>query len=279
MKKYFCTSDIHSYYNEMIDALNKAGFDKDNENHTLIVCGDLFDRGTQTLEVYNFIKSIPAGRRILIKGNHESLLLELMCKSIPDSFDYSNGTVSSCCQIAGIDEEYMNIKYTRKFTDNAFDRIYGVWSNIKDKVKQHEIYRWLQSDEWVNYYELDKYIFVHSFIPTHENWRVIKDLKDLNWEDARWGCPWRNFKDGLFNNEIKKGKILVCGHWHASDFHTQFEGKNYDDFTIYYGKNLIALDACTAYSKFCNVMILEKESTNKLSDNCYDTNKNLLVIK
>lgn len=45
-------SDIHSYYNEMIDALNKASFDKDNENHILVVCGDLFDRGKQTLEIF-----------------------------------------------------------------------------------------------------------------------------------------------------------------------------------------------------------------------------------
>ena len=33
MKKYFIVADVHGFYDEMIDALNEAGFDKNNENH------------------------------------------------------------------------------------------------------------------------------------------------------------------------------------------------------------------------------------------------------
>ena len=40
-KKYFVTSDLHSYYTEFIEALNKHQFDINNHNHILIVCGDL----------------------------------------------------------------------------------------------------------------------------------------------------------------------------------------------------------------------------------------------
>lgn len=42
--KFFAISDMHSFYDPMIDALDQAGFEKNNPEHTLIVCGDAFDR-------------------------------------------------------------------------------------------------------------------------------------------------------------------------------------------------------------------------------------------
>ena len=45
MPKFFVVSDIHGFYDIFIDALDKAGFDKNNEEHYLICCGDYFDRG------------------------------------------------------------------------------------------------------------------------------------------------------------------------------------------------------------------------------------------
>ena len=33
MKEYFVLSDIHSFYNEMITALDKKGFDINNKDH------------------------------------------------------------------------------------------------------------------------------------------------------------------------------------------------------------------------------------------------------
>lgn len=44
MKKYFVASDIHSFYTPFIKELNKTGFDLNNEEHILIICGDLFDK-------------------------------------------------------------------------------------------------------------------------------------------------------------------------------------------------------------------------------------------
>ena len=45
MHKFFCISDIHSFYEPMIEALNNAGFNPENPEHILVVCGDVFDRG------------------------------------------------------------------------------------------------------------------------------------------------------------------------------------------------------------------------------------------
>ena len=74
MPKFFVTSDIHSYYEPLIEALDKAGFDKNDENHYLVVCGDCFDRGPDSARVLKYLQSLP--RKVLIKGNHEQLLLD-----------------------------------------------------------------------------------------------------------------------------------------------------------------------------------------------------------
>lgn len=68
MKKYFVASDIHSFYTPFVKELNKTSFDLNNEEHILIICGDLFDRGSESLKLYEFIKSLPKERRILIRG-------------------------------------------------------------------------------------------------------------------------------------------------------------------------------------------------------------------
>ena len=60
-------SDIHSFYTPFIKELNKTGFDLNNEEHILIICGDLFDRGSESLKLYEFIKT-QKERRILIRG-------------------------------------------------------------------------------------------------------------------------------------------------------------------------------------------------------------------
>ena len=99
MKKYFITSDTHSFYNELIKELNNKEFELDNKNHVLILCGDLFDRGPDSLKIYEFIKSLPKDRRVLIRGNHEYLLRSLVKRKDFYDHDISNGTLVSLLQL------------------------------------------------------------------------------------------------------------------------------------------------------------------------------------
>ena len=154
--KYFVVSDIHSFGNILAKTLKKCGFDKRNKNHTLIVCGDVFDRGTDTVKVYNYLKSIPKKRCILIKGNHESLYFDLLKKYYPDSYDFSNGTVLTFAQIAGYG---LDTVYDLRTADSQglcsmfgdkFDmpkEILDIWRDIKKKVRESEITKWLQSKQ------------------------------------------------------------------------------------------------------------------------------------
>ena len=260
MKKYFITSDTHSFYNELMKEIYKKGFDLNNEEHVLVLCGDLFDRGPDSLKMYEFIRLLPKDRRILIRGNHEYLFIDLLRKDIPDYYDHTNGTVQTLNDL----------------TNNR----YANWYDLVLDKKINEIKKWFLSDEWIDYYETNKYIFAHAFIPLNidpnslskhmyrvdvgflsfkENWR---EASPKEFENATWGCPWKLAKAGL----NKTGKTIVSGHWHTSDFFNNLKNlkEKYDvqkNNPIFVSKKykLIGLDACTAATKKVNVLVLNED--------------------
>ena len=100
--KYFVVSDIHSYYEPLIQALNEAGFDETDSAHKLIICGDLLDRGPDSIKCISFInRLIDKGRAICIKGNHEILLQDCCYRGFAYSHDKSNGTVRTILDLGG----------------------------------------------------------------------------------------------------------------------------------------------------------------------------------
>lgn len=77
--RYYVTADVHGYFSELKSALAENGFFEDTEPHKLIICGDIYDRGAETLELQNFILDLMSKNEvILIRGNHEDLALELL---------------------------------------------------------------------------------------------------------------------------------------------------------------------------------------------------------
>ena len=247
MPKLFCISDVHGFYNEMIEALNKAGFDPNNEDHWLISCGDTLDRGRQPREVMNCLMSLP--RKILVKGNHEALMMNCLAREFPYGNDWSNGTAQSIVDLAP--------------SANTFDEACAA---IYPKISKF-------IDGMVNYFETKNYIFVHSFVPLNcydhlpayyrqgkqyskmENWR---EAHQHQWDDAMWGNPYKLAAQGLLPD-----KTLVFGHFHTSWPRYYYEGKQEwgpdADFSPYYGDGYIGIDACTAYSGKVNVLVLEDE--------------------
>ena len=132
--KLFCVSDIHSSYTPLKNALDKANFNENDPNHLLIVCGDVFDRGHETLEVYEYLKNIK--NKILIKGNHEYLYNYLL---EPDAYpgygSFHDGTIDTFCQIAG----YPTNALDRMASMYMSDKDIKLWIDIKNKVKNSEI--------------------------------------------------------------------------------------------------------------------------------------------
>lgn len=246
MAKFFVTSDIHSYYTELIAALNKAGFDEKNEEHWLIVCGDCFDRGPESSEVLKYLQNLP--RKVLVKGNHEQLLVDCCERGWFMSHDVSNGTTRTI----------FNLGYGDEFEDMCKYTLAKVRSFINDMV---------------NYFETKNHIFVHSWIPTinkdglpahytygrafefNPNWRQTSQEE---WDDAMWGNPFAMAERGLLPD-----KTIVFGHWHSSTGWAKAEGRSEfgsdAKFEPYYGDGFISIDACTAHSGKCNVIVIEDE--------------------
>lgn len=233
MSKFFVTSDIHSFYNELIDALNEAGFDKNNEDHWLVVCGDCFDRGPDAQKVLNYLQSLP--RKVLIKGNHEQLLVNCCEREYPFSYDSHNGTILTI----------LDLGEGESFSDKCRSTLAKVVPFFNGMV---------------NYFETKNHIFVHSWIPVHgaefnDDWR---NSTQEEWDGAMWGNPFTMAERGLLPD-----KTIVFGHYRCSTGWAKAEGRSEfgpdAKFEPYYGKGYIAIDACTAYSGIKNVIVIEDE--------------------
>lgn len=291
MKKLFVCSDIHGFYDELMKALNKASFDINNPDHILVVCGDIFDRGEKPLEVYKFLRELPRERRILIRGNHEYLLRDLVKRGYPEDHDRHNKTIDTLYQLQGWESsnEFVHEMYreqalnTIQFGTPAYEQHRQKWEELRLGVYKGivtDVLDWINSDEWRNYFELDNYIFVHGFIPLteHINWEksqwcgfIVKEGDDTfredwrnatstEWEDATWFNWRKNFP--LVKKKLNQtGKFIVVGHWHTSDLYN-FLTRQRKDIThnpVFISKRykIVGLDACTALTHKVNVWTLE----------------------
>lgn len=266
--KYFVVSDVHSFFYELMNALDDKGFDVNNQEHKLIVCGDLFDRSDQAVELFEFVKSL-GDRFIYVRGNHEDLLFDCY-KELQVGFGcgrhhVSNGTVDTIIQFTGL--SYYNLMV------NTPER------NEVLKEKLEPLLDFI-TDKSVNYFEVGDYVFVHGWLPEIPNkevypwWDNSKDLydadwrnaSDLDWESARWLNGMKEWKRGIHED----GKTIVCGHWHCSygwshirQERKEFPQKNQKDwlksFEPFIDDGIVAIDACTAYTGKVNCIVLEVE--------------------
>lgn len=255
--RYYVTADVHGYFSELKDALEDKGFFEDQEPHKLIVCGDLYDRGTEALQLQEFILELLAkDQAILIRGNHEDLALNLLSnwhrRSYLQSHHHTNGTIDTLCQLTGTSIRDL-------FTDNE-----NVGRHfLRDPYIQELI------PAMVDYFETEHYIFTHGWIPctpisissNKKEYVPIADWRSANkpqWDKARW----INGMEAAHGGIIESGKTIVCGHWHCSFGHSRYEndGGEFDNnpnFSPYYGNGIIALDACTPISRKVNCIVIE----------------------
>ena len=242
MPKFFVTSDIHSFYTPFKKTLDEKGFDPNNENHWLIVCGDCFDRGDESKELLKYLMSLD--RKILIKGNHDILLEDCCMREFPYSYDKHNGTTKTIEELGG---------YIKGV---PFDECCQMtWNRL---ARYRELL--------VNYFETQNYIFVHSWIPIisqnggfykyDKNWR---NATNNQWELAMWSNPFEMAEQGLLPD-----KKLIFGHFHTSFPRAKYEGGeefgSEANFDIYYGDGYIAIDGCiAAYNGQINILKIEDE--------------------
>lgn len=258
--RYYVVADIHGFYDLMVQALAEQGYFSDKQPHKLIVCGDLIDRGSQNKEVGQFVLNLlERDEIILIKGNHEDLLIDFVEKlptyvrmGLEHTHHYSNGTVQTVAELTGC----------------ALSKIKKYPEETATKIKQTDFFKTILP-AMRNYYETEHYIFVHGWIPSIANGfggNVNYFKYDPNWRNADgvgwYFSRWYNGMLAAHQGVIEPNKTIVCGHWHTSFGHANYEGKGEEfgegeDFSPYQAPGIIALDACTVHSKKVNCIVIE----------------------
>ena len=238
MKKLFVVSDIHGHCSILKEALDRAGFDKENEDHVLLCCGDYFDRGNENVEVLKFFERLK--QKILLRGNHEDMLLKLLSTGRLLPHHYINGTVTTLQNFFGnyfVDPMDDSIDFSGK--TRVVDRLCGFM------------------EETVDYYETEHYVFVHGWLPENaETPEARKKTSPSDWEKARW----QRWTEQYHGQRPLPDKTLICGHVPTfCSSHFRFLPNSNGD-TIFHGNGLIAIDAGTYDSKKINVLVLEEET-------------------
>ena len=263
--KLFVVADIHSYFSILNKTLKEKGFSL-NEDHILLLLGDAFDRGEEARETAELLLSLyDRGKLIYVLGNHEELLVKCLHQlasgedpyEIATSYHAINGTWQTLVALAEMTE-------TEAVNNPQL---------LVSRVMKTRVYKELLAS-CVDYYETDKYIFTHGFIPCIEkgfwkgattysynpDWRTAGVDE---WERARW---YNGMKIAVEGGIREPEKTVVCGHWHTSIAHSKYEGKGSEwgadaDFTPFYSENgaVIGIDACTATSQTVNCLVFESE--------------------
>lgn len=249
---YFITSDIHSYYTKLREALDKAGWSDKAKHHILVCLGDLFDRGDESKELLDFVQKL-GDRFIYIKGNHEYLLKDALDEiykgQFPSSHHWHNGTINTICQLAD-----MSIMEMYALNDTRIEKIRQALNPVLEYIETKS----------VPYIELDKYILVHSWIPLDDydylgDWKAASTDK---WISASWGNPFIMWKNKLY----PENNCIIFGHWHCSYGNSIIDMKTKEwpqknqlkamdkAFMPWVKENAIGIDACTAYSGKVNIL-------------------------
>lgn len=270
MKTYFVISDTHSFYKETILALEEKGFDPTNDEHIIIHCGDLCDRGPDSWDMvewaYNLYK---LNRFIFVRGNHEDLFEHMIIRNQWTSIDKDNGTLKTLAQL----------QYTKYATESKAQRLFYEYI-----YKYNKHWDELRASA-VNFYETNHYIFVHGWIPclidnsyldeknhicyTHKTMPNWREASEKDWYNARWENGMALADEGCLAD-----KTIVCGHFHTSWGHInkmlkdgcaailknhEFDFATKALFQPYYSDGIIAIDACTAGTHMVNVLKFTEE--------------------
>lgn len=254
MSKYFITSDVHSFFDELMVALKEKGFENDNNDHILCICGDLFDRGSKPRELFEFVRGLQEqGRLIYVRGNHEDLLFDCMEEIkrgvFPSPHHRSNKTVETICLFCGQNEWIM-------YDPTWRNKICDVMQPVLDFI----------NNNCVDYAEIGDHILVHGYLPCYQGLDDFRDATSEDWERARWNNGmemWKNPKCRI------PGKTIIVGHWNCSYGWSHIDQK-YKEFPPHSHKHfkhsfepwikegIIALDACCAYSGKLNCVVIEE---------------------
>lgn len=236
-------SDIHGHFKELTTALEEAEFVPNDNEHLLVVCGDCFDRGHENMKVFRFLNELE--NKIIVRGNHEDLLQEVLMGRKLDDADFHNGTDMTMYEFVQKDNgDFMNGDEVAEARENLYLPFL---------------------DSTVNYFETKNYIFVHGWLPYDYDEKgkpVLVDYKTAD-EDQWYEARWTSWDVAIYNNLLYKGnKKVVCGHLATQEAYEYDKSRQPEDSSVYYGDNFIAIDAHVMPSGRINFLVIYDELTD-----------------
>ena len=268
MKKLFVISDIHGFYNEMIDALNTAGFNENDDKHLLISLGDEFDRGAQSLEVYKYLRRLSdKGKAIILKGNHTKFFTDYLKGISISPFNYlHNGTDETIADFLGETKPFETWCVLSDINEPTVGD-FATWIDIARKEINEDypdLVEWLETRPY--YYETKNYILTHAAIDGKcEDWhqpQIMRYNKFVGWDACMWD-------DGsFFGSEIRNtDKTVVIGHFGTDELRKIYniEDDKKHEVLMREDKKVIAIDATTVISHKVNVLLILEEEDNAVA--------------
>ena len=167
----YCVSDIHAEYGLFLKLLDKIKF---SDGDKLIVCGDIIDKGQESVKLLKFISEMKNARAII--GNHEYTFLKMywgLMRESPEDFGYI-------------------LKRLQQYFPN--DGHLLDWETVD----------WLENLPF--YIEEEDYICVHAGAPLDKNNKVIP-LKNATREQLVYDRTFKNPSVEVFDS-----KCVLFGH-------------------------------------------------------------------
>ena len=171
--------------------------------------------------------------KVLLRGNHEDLLLKLLQTGKVLPHNYINGTMQTLENFFG--------RYSIDPIDDTID--FSGKTRTVDRICAF-------IEETVDYFETENYVFVHGWLPEKGDTAEARRAAGGDaWAKARW-IKWTERYTG---NRPLADKTLICGH--MPSFYAA--NRTEDDSSIFCGEGLYAIDAGTYNTNRVNVLVLE----------------------
>lgn len=247
MATIYAISDIHGYYNQMIDSLKNV--DLKNKENKVIFIGDYVDGGNNSCRVLYYIKELyekHAGQVIVLLGNHDEMFIDWLYLQVDDlqwlSQDADMSTVKSFFTV----EEYREIIDMLQPSSYSYDKISKV---LKGAIKKKHggMLNWLLSiSKQPRYYETDQQIFVHA--------GILEEAEDL-WKH---GTPKEYFTQKYPAETGYFYKDIIAGHISSAEIanNKEYLGKVYWD-----GENHFYIDGTV--EKSSSIPVLKYDTKKK----------------
>lgn len=159
MKKFFVVSDIHGMYREFNELLKNW-----DTNDTLVILGDMVDRGPYSLEVIQKVMELQKEYDVVVlKGNHDQMFLDFL----GNPYDYENFMHN------GGGKTLNSFKLGKKTPDISSPVVKVIKKNYKQEIA------FLNSGLY--HYQYSKLLFTHAgFQSLYSNWENSTE-NDFTW--------------------------------------------------------------------------------------------------